>query len=136
MAEYLTPYSDVLLILSFVMIIVMLQSIVATIFRNAVEKYQAGEALPANHASITFRMVRSFENSLENVVILAPVLAVAIATSISPAWVWWVAVLFLIGRLGHWAMYALNIPALRTAFFAMGFFATLALAVKTALTLI
>ena len=88
MAEYLTPYSDALLILSFVMIIVMLQSIVATIFRNAVEKYQAGEALPANHASITFRMVRSFENSLENVVILAPVLAVAIATSISPAWVW------------------------------------------------
>ena len=136
MPDFLTPYSEALLLTSAVLILIMVQSVVATIFRNAVEKYQAGEALPANHASITFRMVRSFENSLENVVIFAPVIAAAIAVSVSPTWIWWVAFLFLIGRIGHWVMYALNIPALRTAFFATGFFATLALAVKTALTLI
>jgi hypothetical protein len=33
-------------------------------------------------------------------------------------------------------MYALNIPPMRTVFFALGFFATLALAAKTALALL
>ncbi len=136
MPDFVAPYTGALFLTAAVMILIMVQSVVATIFRNAVEKYQAGEALPANHASITFRMVRSFENSLENIVIFVPVLALAIAAAVSPAWVWWVALLFLIGRAGHWAMYALNIPALRTAFFATGFFATLALAIKTALALL
>lgn len=136
MTEFLTPYADALFLTTLVMIVIMAQSVVGAVFRNAVEKYLAGEALPANHASPTYRMVRSFENSLENVALFLPVTILAIAAAVSPAWVWWVALLFLIGRLGHWAMYALNIPALRTAFFALGFFATLALAIKTALTLL
>ncbi len=136
MSEFLVPYADALFITSLLMILLILQSFAAAFFRNAVEKHEAGAALPANHASITFRMVRSFENSAENIILFLPVVALAIAASVSPAWVWWVALLFTVGRLGHWAMYALNIPPLRTAFFAIGFFATLGLAVKTAIALI
>ena len=136
MPEFLVPYSDALLIVALLMIIVMLQSFVGAFFRNAIEKHPAGASIPADHGSATYRMVRSFENSLENIALFLPVSALAIAAAVSPAWVWWVTLLFTIGRLGHWAMYALNIPPLRTAFFAIGFFATLALAVKTALILI
>ena len=136
MTEFLTPYADSLLIVAFLMIILILQSFVGAFFRNAVEQHVAGAAIPADHASATYRMVRSFENSLENIALFLPVLALAIAAAVSPAWVWWVALLFTIGRLGHWEMYALNIPPLRTVFFAIGFFATLALAVKTALALL
>lgn len=136
MSELLTPYADALLIVSLLMIIVILQSFVGAFFRNAIEKHEAGAVIPADHGSATYRMVRSFENSLENLPLFLPVVFLAIAAAVSPAWVWWVAVLFTVGRLGHWAMYALNIPALRTVFFALGFFSTLALAVKTAMTLI
>lgn len=136
MTEFLTPYADALLIVSVLMIIVIVQSFVAAFFRNAVEKHEAGAVIPADHGSATYRMVRSFENSLENIALFLPVLLLAIAAAVSPVWVWWVAVLFTIGRIGHWAMYALNIPPLRTVFFAVGFFATLALAVKTTMALI
>lgn len=136
MAEFLAPYAGALLILSLLMIIVMLQSFVGAFFRNAIEKHQAGATIPADHGSATYRMVRSFENSLENIALFLPIVILAIAAAVSPAWVWWVVLLFTIGRLGHWAMYAMNIPPMRTVFFALGFFATLALAVKTALALI
>lgn len=136
MSEFLAPHADALFIVSLLMIVIMLQSFVAAFFRNAVEKHEAGARLEANHASATFRMVRSFENSAENIILFLPVFTLAIAASVSPAWVWWVALLFTVGRLGHWAMYALNIPPLRTVFFAAGFFATLALAVKTAMALV
>lgn len=136
MPEFLTPYADALLIVSLLMIIVMLQSFVAAFFRNAIEKHEAGATIPADHGSATYRMVRSFENSAENIILFLPVFALAIAASVSPSWVLWVALLFTVGRLGHWAMYALNMPPLRTVFFAVGFFATLALAVKTAMALI
>lgn len=136
MSEFLTPYADALLIVSLLMIIVMLQSFVAAFFRNAIEKHEAGASIPADHGSATYRMVRSFENSLENIALFLPVILLAIAASVSPGWVWWVALLFTVSRLGHWAMYALNMPPLRTVFFAVGFFATLALAVKTAMALI
>jgi len=136
MSEFLTPYADALLIVSLLMIIVILQSFVAAFFRNAIEKHEAGATIPANHGSATYRMVRSFENSLENIALFLPVFLIAIAASVSPGWVWWVALLFTVGRLGHWAMYALNVPPVRTVFFAVGFFATLALAVKTAMALI
>lgn len=136
MTDALAPYADALLIVSLLMILIMAQSFAAAFFRNAVEKHEAGASLEANHASSTYRMVRSFENSAENIILFLPVFALAIAASVSPAWVWWVALLFTVGRAAHWAMYALNIPAMRTAAFATGFFATLALAVKTALALL
>ena len=136
MTELLAPYSDALFLVAVLMIVVIVQSFAAAFFRNAVEKHEAGESLEANHASTTYRMVRSFENSAENIILFLPVFALAIAAAVPPAWVWWVALLFLVGRLGHWAMYALNIPPMRTVFFALGFFATLALAAKTALALL
>ena len=136
MSEFLAPYADALFIVSLLMILIIVQSFVGAFFRNAIEKYQAGEPLPANHDSATYRMVRSFENSAENLILFLPVFVLAIAASVSPTWVWWVALLFTVGRAAHWAMYAMNIPMLRTVAFAIGFFATLALAVKTALALI
>ena len=69
MTELLAPYSDALFLVAVLMIVVIVQSFVAAFFRNAVEKHEAGESLEANHASTTYRMVRSFENSAENIIL-------------------------------------------------------------------
>ena len=131
MSEMLAPYADAIPLIVLIVILVMAQSFVAAFFRNAVEKHEAGAALEANHGSATYRMVRSFENSLENVAMFFPAVALAVIAGVSPGWVYWVSLLFLLSRAAHWACYALNIPPARTLSFAVGFFATLALAIVT-----
>jgi hypothetical protein len=69
MTELLAPYSDVLFLVAVLMIVVIVQSFAAAFFRNAVEKHEASDSLKANHASTTYRMVRSSENSAENIIL-------------------------------------------------------------------
>lgn len=129
MPDFLTPHADAFGLMTLIALLMLLQGFVGAYFRNAVEKYQPGERLPANHASVTFRQVRSFENSVENTPIFFTVFALAVFIGVSPAWVWWTTLIFLIGRAGHWLFYSLRLPALRTASFALGSFAMLALSV-------
>ena len=136
MPDFAAPYADALLFSAAFIILILIQNFVATYFRNVVEPYKAGEALPANHDSATYRQVRSFENSLENGVPYLGAMALAILAGASPTWVYWTALIFLIARIGHWACYSANIPLARTVCFLAGFAATMALAVVTALPLI
>ena len=131
MEDLLAPHRPALVLIAYMVLIVLLQGFVSAFFRNAVEKFQPGETLPANHASATFRQVRAFENSLENAPLFILTAALAIAIGVSAGWVWWTASIVLVSRALHWLFYTINAPTLRTAAFAAGSFATLALAVAT-----
>ena len=62
------------------------------------------------------------------------VLSLAVFAGVAPGWVWWATLIFLIGRVGHWLFYSLRLPVLRTASFAAGSFAMLALSVMSVLS--
>lgn len=131
MPVFLEPHAGALALIALTVLLVLLQGFVSAFFRNAVEKHQPGETLPANHASATFRQVRAFENSLENIPLFAVVAGLAMALGVSAGWIWWVALIVLAARALHWLFYTINAPALRTAAFAAGSLATLALGVMT-----
>lgn len=134
MPDFLTPHADALALMTLIVFLMLLQGFVGAFFRNAVEKYQPGERLPANHASATFRQVRSFENSAENTPVFFAAFLLAVFTGASAELVWWTTMIFLIGRIGHWLFYSLNMPVLRTASFAAGAFAMLALGAAAAIS--
>ena len=133
MPEHLSPYADAVGLMTVLALIILLQGFVAAYFRNAVEKFQPGEKLPANHGSMTFRQVRSFENSLEAIPVFFIAAALAFTLGVAPGWVWWVTVIVVVCRALHWLFYTLNLQVLRTAAFAVGSFATLALGVVAGL---
>lgn len=133
MPDHLAPYADAIGAMTLLALILLAQGFVSAFFRNAVEKYQPGETLPPNHASATYRQVRSFENSLEAIPVFFIAAALAITLGVAPGWVWWATIITVIARALHWAFYSLNMPALRTAAFAVGSFAALSLGVAAAL---
>jgi uncharacterized MAPEG superfamily protein len=131
MTEFLAPYNGALTLAVLIVLLTSAQSFVSAFFRNAVHPHPAGATIPADHENSTYRQVRSFENSIENAVLFFPTLFLAVLLQASPVWVYWITLIYLVARAGHWAMYSMKISVLRTVCFAVGFFSTVALAIVT-----
>ena len=136
MNETLLPYATAIIAIILVVILALLQSFAGTFVKFAIGKGIAGVPVGDSHNSFPFRMERAHQNMVENLTMFALTSGVAIAVGVDPTWVNWVATIFLVARTGHWLCYALGIASLRTLCFAVGFFSTLALAIRTLLTVI
>ena len=135
MHELLTPYATALTATALLALIVLLQAIVASASRHVASTggQVAGAHLEADHSNRVYRLVRSFENSLENLPVFMLSIALAIAFALEPFWLNLAAVVFVAARLGHWAAYAAGKPSLRSTCFALGLSTNLILAVAVLL---
>jgi uncharacterized MAPEG superfamily protein len=89
-----------------------------------------GNATPtsAPHAPWAERAMAAHRNAVENLVVFAPIVLVAHAAGISTGLTAMAAMLFFFARLVHFVVHTAGIPVVRTLSFAVGAFATIAIA--------
>ena len=134
-------YSSSLLILSLLVLIVVLQSLIATVAHRKQSQYVPGIVDGTlDHGSFVFRSHRTFQNSLENVPIFALSVILAIFIGLSSTTVFWCTLIFTFARLIHMVLFykiATNKnPSPRSYFYLIGFFTQLTLSVMTVLAAI
>ncbi len=135
MHELVSPYSLSLIAVSVLVLMVMLQNITSASIRHSASQgtHVPGSLVEPDHADTSYRLARSFGNSLENFGAFIVTIALAIIFAVDPFWVNLSASVYVVARVGHWAAYAANRPPLRSLCFAVGFFSNFALAVAVLL---
>jgi uncharacterized MAPEG superfamily protein len=79
------------------------------------------------HSLWAQRAIRAHENAVENLVVFLPAVLIAHALAISTPVTRGAAAAYFFARLGHFLVYALGIPGVRTAFFTAGWLAQIAI---------
>ena len=139
MHELLDPYIPTLTATAVWVLMLMLQNTISAAFKHQASQGEHVAGAPvetADHADVVFRLVRSFENSLENFGAFITTIALAIVFALDPFWVNLSACIFVVARAGHWAAYAANRQLLRSLCYSAGSFANLALAVAVLLVIL
>ena len=135
-ATLLSVYYPAIISLSALAVVALVSMLTANIFKFFIGKHVAGQAVDTGHDDLTYRMVRSSENLLENLGVITLTIVVAILSGASADWVNIMAIILLGARLAHWFFYAIGIAPLRTLSFVTGVISMLVLAVATFIQLI
>lgn len=106
---------------------VCMQSFISSYYKFVVGKHKPGEIIKADHSNIVYRLVRSFENSIENLGILTLSVVLALLVQINPIWFNALIAIYFVARIIHWISYILGNQKIRSPFFMIGFFSNVAL---------
>lgn len=131
-------YASSLLILTLLVLMVVIQSFVATIAHRKQKQYVPGIVnAELDHGSFVFRSHRTFQNSLENVPIFVLSAMLAMFVNMEAATLYWCVLIFTVARLIHMVLFykiATNAnPSPRSYFYLIAFFTQLTLLVLTVL---
>jgi uncharacterized MAPEG superfamily protein len=98
-------YNPALIALTILCVAVLMQSFLAGVFgfKGGIEV--PGQPLKGSHKNFSFRALRTYGNSVENLPVFAITLILAIVADMSPAWVNWLAGIHVAIRLGYWGIY-------------------------------
>lgn len=101
----LIPYQPAFLVMALLSMVAILLS-----FLGAPLAFLSGEQVPGmplrqDHAALSFRALRAYSNTVENLPAFALALLAAIIAGVSPFWVNTLVWLFLGFRLAYWAVY-------------------------------
>ena len=134
-------YSSSLLILSLLVLMVVLQSLIATVAHRKQTQYVPGIVDGTlDHGSFVFRSHRTFQNSLENVPIFILSVMLAMFIGLGASTVFWCTLIFTVARLIHMVLFykiATNKnPSPRSYFYLIGFFTQLTLSAMTVMAAI
>lgn len=134
-------YANSLIVLVLLVLMVVIQSLVATIAHRKQKQYIPGIVNgELDHGSFVFRSHRTFQNSLENVPIFVLSVMLAIFIGVEASSVYWCALIFTIARLLHMVLFykiATNAnPSPRSYFYLIGFFTQVALLIITLIAVV
>ncbi|MEP3277093.1 MAG: MAPEG family protein [Stappiaceae bacterium] len=101
----LAAYHTSLLILAALCIIVLLQSFLTAPLAFVTEEQVPGMPLVHDHSRLSFRAMRTYANSTENLPAFGFSLVPAIIVGVAPLLVNWLAVLYLAFRVAFWVAY-------------------------------
>lgn len=101
----LAAYQVAILILALLCAIVLLQSFMTAPLAFVKEEQIPGMPLKHDHSKLSFRALRTYANSSENLPAFGFSLVPAIVFGVLPALVNWLAVVYLVFRLAFWAAY-------------------------------
>ena len=136
----LAAYHPALVALTILCLAVLVQSFLAGILGLAGGEETAGLPLRGNHEKFSFRTLRTYGNSTENLAAFATTVILAIFVGVGVALVNWLAILHVAFRLVYWAVYYKGIGkvggGIRTIVYVLGLFANIILAVLTAYALL
>ncbi|WP_417346795.1 MAPEG family protein [Ferrimonas sp.] len=134
-------YSLSLAALLLMLATMMIQTLVATVAHRKQAHYVPGIVSDTlSHDSFVFRSHRTYQNSLENVPLMALSLLTAIATGLDPLTLGVIAWVFALARIIHTALYYAiateRNPSPRSYFFMIGLLSNLVLLVLIAMALL
>ena len=129
-------YASSLVILTLLVLMVVIQSLVATVAHRKQKQYVPGIVnSELDHGSFVFRSHRTFQNSLENVPVFVVSAMLAMFIGVSVSQLYWCVLVFTLARLIHMVLFykiATNAnPSPRSYFYLLGFFTQLALLIMT-----
>lgn len=136
----LAAYHPALVALTILCLAILVQSFLAGVLGLAGGEETAGLPLRGNHEKFSFRTLRTYGNSTENLPAFATTLLLAIIAGVSAALVNWLAILHVVFRLVYWAVYYKGVGkvggGVRTIVYVLGLIANFLLAALTAYALI
>ncbi len=131
----LAAYHPALMALAILCLAVLVQSFLAGILGLAGGEEISGLPLKGDHSKFSFRTIRTYGNSTENLPAFATTVFLAIIAGVGVALVNWLAIIHVVIRLAYWAVYYSGIGnvagGMRTIMYVLGLFANIALAVLT-----
>ena len=101
----LVSYQCALFVLGVLCLTILIQSFLNAPLAFISEEQVPGMPLKSDHSKLSFRVLRTYANSVENLPAFGWALFVAIVAGASPALVNWLAGIYLFFRLAYWAVY-------------------------------
>lgn len=133
----LLDYRPALLALTILCLAVLAQSFLAGVIGLGKSGEEPGKPLKGGHRDFSFRTLRTYANSVENLAVFGLIVFLAIISGANTSWVNWLVGGHVAIRLAYWAVYYSGVGKVaggpRTMLYVAGWFANLALAVVTLL---
>ena len=131
----LAAYHTALLGLTVLCLSVLIQNFLAGVIGLGKSDEVPGMPLTGQHQDSSFRILRTYANSCENLAQFGLIVLLAIVAGVTPSWVNWLVIIYVVLRLIYWVVYYSGTGqvkgGLRTIVYALGMFANLILAVLT-----
>ncbi len=132
----LAAYHPALLALAILCLAVLIQSFLAGVIGLGKSGEEPGKPLRGGHEDFSFRTLRTYGNSVENLPAFGITVLLAIIAGVAASLVNWLAAIHVLIRLVYWAIYYVGVGKVaggpRTMAYAAGLIANLILAVLTA----
>ena len=136
----LAPYQPAFLWLVVLCLVVLVQSFLAGALGLGKSDEVPGLPLQGSHDDASFRILRTYANSTENISVFVATAFLAILAGVSVTAVNWLVGLHVVFRIVYWAVYYSGVGKVtggpRTITYVAGFFMNLILAVLTAYALL
>ena len=133
-------YHPALLALALLCLVVLIQSFLAGVLGLGKSDEVPGVPLKGNHSDLSFRILRTYANSTENLAVMIATTFLAIIAGVSAFLVNWLAGLHLAFRLAYWAVYYSGIGSVesgaRTVTYVLAFLMNAVLALLTVYALL
>ena len=137
---HFSDYASALIALTLLCFIVCIQSVIAGAIGLGKSNEEPGLPLKGTHNDFSFRSLRTYANSVENLPMFGLIVLLAVFIGAEPKWVNWLAVTHVVFRVLYWAVYYSGIGKVeggpRTIIYVIGLFANLILAGLTLFTII
>ncbi len=131
----LAAYQPAFLALALLTLAVLVQGFLAGILGLAGGEEISGMPLKGDHTRFSFRTLRTYANSTENLPAFVATLLMATLVGVGAVFVNWLAVIHVVARMVFWAVYYSGIGkvggGLRTIVYTIGLFANIVLAAMT-----
>ena len=136
----LAAYSPTFVALILLCLVVLVQSFLAGVLGLGGGEEVAGMPLKGDHTKLSFRLMRTYGNSTENLSVMVATTLLAVLAGVGATLVNWLVGLHLLFRLVYWAVYSSGAGKVaggtRTITYVIGYFMNVILAVVTAYALL
>jgi len=102
---FVAAYQPSLLALALLSLAILVQGVLTAPFAFAPGDEEPGMPLRGTHADLSFRVIRTYANSIENLPVFVATLLLAIIAGVDPIWVNWLAGLHVAARFLFWGVY-------------------------------
>lgn len=135
MEQILTQYHPALLSLAILCVAVLIQNVLTGFLAFTQKGGQTPGMIKGRPEDLSYRVLRTYGNSVESLPAFSIIVFLAIVVSVSPKWVNLLAVIYVVIRLCFWAVYYHKIgaktPGLRSPLYGLGWLTNMILAVMT-----
>jgi uncharacterized MAPEG superfamily protein len=132
---YLAAYHPALMALALLSLAVLIQGVLTAPLAFAPEDEEPGMPLKGDHSKLSFRVIRTYANSVENFPAFIAILLLAVIAGVDATWVNWLAGLHVAFRLLFWVVYYAGVGKIaggpRTLSYVGGWLTNTVLAVMT-----
>lgn len=136
---YLTNFKPAFIGLTVLCLIPLIQSFLSAPFAFINQQQQPGMPLNGDHSLLSFRVLRAYANSVENLPAFGLLVLLAIMIGVDHSWVNWLVVIHVIARIAFWVIYYVGVGKVaggpRTFSYVVGLLSNIVLAVLCLLKL-